>query len=123
MLTYIALGLAYLICFAVISIGVRFLINPMPATVDYGIPAKPDGDAAYLMIKGLRDLLAGLTGLVLLIFTNTYAVAWFMLVLALTPVGDTFIVLRHGGTKKTAFGAHFTVAIVVFVTAGLLFMI
>lgn len=123
MLANIAYGLAYLICFAVTAIGVRFLVNPLPATVDFGIPAKPDGDPAYLTVKGLRDFIAGITGFVLLIFTDAYAAACFLTVLALTPLGDTIIVLRNGGAKKTAFGMHFPVVIVVLVAAGLLFSI
>ena len=123
MLTYIAYGLAWLISLAVTMIGVRFLVNPLPATVDYGVPAKPDGDVAYLTIKGLRDLVSGLTCIVLLLFTDAHSVAWFLVVLALVPFGDTLIVLRHGGGKKTAFAMHFPVVVVVLVTSGLLFTI
>jgi hypothetical protein len=44
-----------------------------------------------------------------------------MLVVALAPLGDTAIVLRHGGTKATAFGIHFATAVVVLISAVLLF--
>ncbi|MFG2088357.1 MULTISPECIES: hypothetical protein [unclassified Spirillospora] len=30
------------------------------AAADYGVPAKQDGDAAYLEIKGVRDLTFGI---------------------------------------------------------------
>jgi hypothetical protein len=46
-----------------------------------------------------------------------------MLVVALAPLGDTAIVLRHGGTKAAAFGIHFATAVVVLICAGLLFAI
>jgi hypothetical protein len=39
------------------------------------------------------------------------------------PLGDTLIVLRHGGTKATAFGIHFATAVIVLATAALLFAV
>ncbi|WFF09927.1 DUF4267 domain-containing protein [Micromonospora sp. WMMD1076] len=79
------------------------------------------GDTAYLTVKGLRDLTYGLVGLALIAFTSTDAVAWFMLVVALAPLGDTLVVLRHGGSRATAFGIHFATAVVVLLDAALLF--
>lgn len=93
--------------------------GPLPqATVS---PAKENGDSAYLTIKGLRDLVSGLLGLALLAFSDTDAAAWFMLVIALTPLGDTVIVLRNGGTRAVAFGIHLATAVAVLVSAALLF--
>jgi hypothetical protein len=46
-----------------------------------------------------------------------------MLVVALAPLGDTLIVVRHGGTKAAAFGIHFATAVVVLINAALLFVI
>ncbi len=83
------------------------------------MPAKQD--IAYLTIKGLRDGSYGLLGLALLLFVGAHAEAWFMLVVALVPLGDTVVVLRNGGTKAVAFGVHFATAVVVLVDAALLF--
>jgi len=44
-----------------------------------------------------------------------------MLAVVLVPLGDTLIVLRHGGTRATAFGIHFTTAVLVLLSAALLF--
>ena len=46
-----------------------------------------------------------------------------MLVVALVPLGDAVIVLRNGGTKATAFGIHFATAVVVLLSAALLFAV
>lgn len=46
-----------------------------------------------------------------------------MLAVALVPLGDTLIVLRNGGTKAVAFGIHFATAVVILITAGLLFAV
>ncbi|MEU1395709.1 DUF4267 domain-containing protein [Micromonospora zamorensis] len=87
-------------------IGGRFLLVPRAAAAGYGVRARPDGDPAYLTVKGLRDLSYGLIGLALIAFTTADAVAWFMLIVALNPPGDTVVVLRNGGTRAVAFGNH-----------------
>ncbi|MEV4117850.1 DUF4267 domain-containing protein [Micromonospora sp. NPDC049645] len=121
MLAPLAYGLAVVLSLFVAFIGARFLLVPRAAAAGYGVPARTDGDPAYLTIKGLRDLSYGLLGLALIAFTTTDAVAWFMLVVALVPLGDTLVVLRNGGTKAVAFGIHFATALVVLLNAALLF--
>lgn len=123
MLSPIAYGLAILLNLFIIFIGLRFLLVPQASAAGYGVPAKKDGDAAYLTVKGLRDLSYGILGLALLAFVGPQAEAWYMLVVALNPLGDTVIVLRHGGTKATAFGIHFATAVIVLVNAALLFAV
>ncbi|MEV4384154.1 DUF4267 domain-containing protein [Micromonospora sp. NPDC049580] len=121
MLAPLAYGLAVVLSLFIAFIGARFLLVPRAAAAGYGVPARPDGDPAYLTIKGLRDLSYGLLGLALIAFTSADAVAWFMLIVALVPLGDTLIVLRNGGTKAVAFGIHFATAVVVLLNAALLF--
>ncbi|AQZ69621.1 putative small membrane hydrophobic protein [[Actinomadura] parvosata subsp. kistnae] len=123
MLTYLAYGLAIALNLMILFIGARFLLTPHPAAAGYGVPAKENGDAAYLTIKGLRDFTFGVIGLSLLAFAGPTAEAWFMLATALAPLGDTLIVLRHGGTKAAAFGIHFATAVAVLISAALLFTI
>ncbi|MEU5860098.1 MULTISPECIES: DUF4267 domain-containing protein [unclassified Nonomuraea] len=123
MLTTIAYGLAIVLNLMVLLIGARFLFVPRAAAAGYGVPAKQDGDSAYLTIKGLRDGAYGLLGLALLAFAGAQAEAWYMLIVALLPLGDTLIVLRNGGTKAVAFGVHFATAVAVLVSAALLFAV
>lgn len=123
MLTPLAYGLAVVLDLFVVLIGVRFLVAPRASAAGYGVPAKPDGDSAYLTIKGLRDLTFGILGLALLAFAGATAGGWFMLAVALVPLGDTLIVLRNGGTRAVAFGIHFATAVAVLVSAALLFAI
>jgi uncharacterized protein DUF4267 len=120
-LTPLAYGLAIVLDLLVLVIGARFLLAPRAAAAGYGVPVKLGGNGAYLTIKGLRDLSYGLLGLALLAFAGARAGAWFMLVVALLPLGDTLIVLRHGGSRAAAFGIHFATAVVVLVDAALLF--
>jgi hypothetical protein len=69
----------------IIFIGVRFVVVPDPAAAAYGVPAKEDGDAAYLAVKGVRDFSYGILGLALLAFAGAHAEGWFMLVVTLAP--------------------------------------
>ncbi|SDJ44513.1 DUF4267 domain-containing protein [Nonomuraea jiangxiensis] len=121
MLTALAYGLAIVLNLMCLLIGARFLLVPRAAATAYGVPAEKD--RAYLTIKGLRDGTYGLLGLVLLAFVGARAEAWFMLVVALLPLGDTLIVLRNGGTRAAAFGIHFATAVIVLIAAALLFSV
>ncbi|MET8355447.1 DUF4267 domain-containing protein [Micromonospora sp. NPDC005171] len=121
MLAPLAYGLAVVLSLFVAFIGARFLLVPQAAAAGYGVPARPDGNPAYLTVKGLRDFSYGLIGLALIAFTSADAVAWFMLIVALNPLGDTVVVLRNGGTRAVAFGIHFATAVVVLLDAALLF--
>ncbi|MBT2226013.1 DUF4267 domain-containing protein [Nonomuraea sp. NEAU-A123] len=123
MLTPIAYGFAVLLDLFVLFIGLRFLLVPQAAAAGYGVPAKKDGDTAYLTIKGQRDFVYGILGLALLFFVGARAEAWFMLVVALIPLSDAVIVLRNGGTKAVAFGIHFATAVAVLISAVLLFLV
>ncbi|MEV8066124.1 DUF4267 domain-containing protein [Streptomyces sp. NPDC085995] len=123
-MTVTAYTLAVLLDLFCLFLGYRFLFQPTPAAAGYGVPADPRGDAgAYLSVKGLRDGTLGVIGLALLAAVGARAEAWFMLCVALIPLADTLIVLRNGGTKATAFGIHFATAVVVLISAALLFAV
>ncbi|GAA2290909.1 DUF4267 domain-containing protein [Nonomuraea roseoviolacea subsp. roseoviolacea] len=123
MLSPIAYGLAVALDLLILFIGYRFLTQPRAAAAGYGVPAKDGGDAAYLTIKGWRDATYGVMGLALLFFVGAQAEAWYMLVAAIMPFADTVIVLRNGGAKATAFGVHFATAVVLLISATLLFLV
>lgn len=123
-MTVLAYTLAVVLNLFCLFLGYSFLFRPAPAAAGYGVPADPRGDAgAYLSVKGLRDGAFGVVGLALLVFAGARAEAWFMLCVALVPLGDTLLVLRHGGTRAVAFGIHFATAAVVLIAAGLLFAV
>ncbi|MFG2124155.1 DUF4267 domain-containing protein [Streptomyces sp. NPDC048710] len=123
-MTVTAYTLAVVLDLFCVFLGYRFLFQPASAAAGYGVPARPDGDAgAYLSIKGFRDGTFGVVGLALLAFVGAQAEAWFMVCVALVPFSDTLIVLRNGGTKAVAFGIHFATAVVVLISAGLLFAV
>lgn len=120
-MTVVAYALAVVLDLFILFIGVRFLLQPYAAAAGYGVPATTD--RAYLEIKGVRDTTFGVVGLLLLVFAGADAVAWFLVGVAVAPLGDMVIVLRHGGTKAVAFGVHFATAVVVLISAGLMFAV
>jgi hypothetical protein len=120
-MTVVAYALAVVLNLFILFIGVRFLLRPFQAAAGYGVPAVQD--RAYLEVKGVRDVTFGIVGLALLVFAGAHAEAWFMLAAALAPLGDMLVVLRHGGTRAVAFGVHLATAIVVLISAGLLFAV
>lgn len=123
-MTVTAYSLAVLLDLFCLFLGARFLLRPRPSAAGYGAPADPSGDAGpYLTVKGLRDGTYGVLGLALLAFVGARAEAWFMLCVALIPLFDTLIVLRGGGPKAVAFGIHFATAVVVLISAALLFLV
>jgi hypothetical protein len=121
MIDYVAYGLTILLALGIIVIGLRFFLAPQTAAAGYGIAVDGSGARAYLTVKGLRDLTYGVLGLVLLAVAGPHITGWFMAITAIVPVGDTLIVLRHGGTKVTAFGIHFATAAAMLCTSALLF--
>jgi len=122
-ISVLAHGLAIVLDLFIIFIGARFLLAPSVAAAGYGVPAKPDGDRAYLAVKGVRDISVGLIGLALLAFVDVRAEAWFMVGATLIPLGDMLIVLRHGGTRAVAFGIHLSTAVILLISAALLFAV
>ncbi|GAA2746963.1 DUF4267 domain-containing protein [Kitasatospora cinereorecta] len=121
MATTLAYGFSTVLDLLVLFIGARFLLVPRAAAAGYGVPAVPNGDPAYLTVKGVRDLASGVIGLALLVAVGLRAEAWYMLAVALVPLRDTVVVLRNGGTRAAAFGIHFATAVLVLADAAFLF--
>jgi hypothetical protein len=114
--------LAGVLAAAIIFIGARFLVAPRVAAAGYGVV--PDLDqpnaGAYLSVKGVRDIATGLFVIILMIGQATHLLGWVILAATIIPLVDATIVLRHGGSKSTAFGIHGSTAAVMLVTSALL---
>lgn len=98
---------ALVVAAGISSIGLWFLIDPQSAAPGFGLPAWPDGDeAAFLAVKGDRDLAFGLVIFALLAMRRQRALAWMMLAAATAPFGDMLVVLSYDGSAATAYGVH-----------------
>lgn len=120
--TIIGYALAGLIAAGIIFIGARFLVAPRVAAAGYGVLPDLDqpGAGAYLSVKGVRDIAAGLFVVVLMIAGATHLVGWVMLAATIIPIADATIVLRNGGSKSIAWGIHGVTAVVMLITSALL---
>ncbi|MUL49019.1 DUF4267 domain-containing protein [Mycobacterium sp. CBMA293] len=122
--TAIGYTLAGLLGAGIIFIGARFLLAPRVAAAGYGV--QPDlsqsDNRAYLSVKGVRDIASGLVVVVLMAAGATHLLGWMLLAATVIPLGDAAIVLSNGGSKSIAWGVHGVTAVVMIITAALLFM-
>lgn len=101
----IASAVAWLTGVGIVAIGTRFLLAPEAAAAGYGATPSAHNDA-YLAVKGVRDIGAGLMLLTLLSTGQRRTVGWALLAAAIIPAGDAAIVLRHRGSTTIAYGVH-----------------
>jgi hypothetical protein len=117
------LSLAVLVSVGIILIGCFYVTSPQRVTGSFGLkPPAPDADTrAWLRLKGIRDIAAGLAVLSLMLTTDSRTVALILLVFAVIPFGDMSNILLSGGRKATAFFVHgVTCAVMLF--AGILLL-
>ena len=104
----IPLSLAALMAVAIIVIGCFYLISPERISGTFGLkPPASDADTrAWLRPKGIRDVVAGLVVLTMMLTADARIVGVVLLVEAIIPLGDMSIVLGSGGSKSKAFSIH-----------------
>src|SRR5580658_6032311 len=104
----IQLSVAALIAVAIIVIGCFYLVSPERISGSFGLkPPASDADTrAWLRPKGIRDVVAGLVVLTMMLTTDTRSVGIALLVEAIVPLGDMSIILGSGGSKSRAFSIH-----------------
>ena len=88
----------------IIVLGIRFVLRPRQATLDFGIPA--DSLRGLTEIKGARDVTSGVVLLVVWAAAGRTALGWVMLAAAITPIADALIVVTNGGKLSKALGIH-----------------
>ncbi|MEV6606079.1 DUF4267 domain-containing protein [Kutzneria sp. NPDC051319] len=116
--------LAAVLGVAVIGMGAGYLLAPVTNAKGFGLPEWPEGTlAAWLNIKGIRDVGMGVAILVLLATAGPHVMGWYLLVSAIVPLGDWLIILRHKGSKAVAFSVHFSTAVVVAAVAAALLLL
>ena len=117
----IPLSLAALMAVAIIVIGCFYLISPERMTGSFGLkPPAADADTrAWLRPKGIRDVVAGLVVLTMMLTADRQSVGIALLVEAIIPLGDMSIILGSGGSKSKAFSIH-GVTCAVMLVVGLL---
>jgi hypothetical protein len=105
---WLALGTALLVALAIIAIGAQYIVNPLTATRSFGLPLPENGTNIpwWLRLKGVRDIVSGLTVLAFMMWGAPSGVGLVLLVEAIIPVGDMLLILAAKGSTKSAFGIH-----------------
>lgn len=114
MLINVANVLAGLIGVSISFIGVRAFWAPQ-AAAGFGIPGTPTEDRtfqAWLSVKAVRDIAAGLFIFILLVGATPDLLGWFMLAAAGIPAGDALVVWRSKGPRAAVYGVHGATAVV-----------
>jgi hypothetical protein len=104
----LAIGMAGLLAVGIILIGALYVVVPRAAASGFGLPPPEAGPniAWWLRLKGIRDIVSGLTVLTFIAWSSPKTVGLFLLVAALIPIGDMLTVLAAKGSAKSAFGIH-----------------
>ena len=108
--TAIPLSVAALMAVGIIVIGCFYLVAPERISGTFGLkPPASDADTrAWLRPKGIRDVVAGLVVLTMMLTGGRQSVGIALLVQAIIPFGDMSIILGSGGSKSRAFSVHGT---------------
>lgn len=107
-----------------VFLGVNAVRAPA-ALAGFGIPDTPTADPtfrAWLRVKAVRDVAAGLFTFVALAAATPHVLAWFLVAAAVIPIGDMFVVLSSNGPRATAFGVHGATAAAMLAISALLFL-
>jgi hypothetical protein len=116
---WLALGMALLLAFAIIAIGIGYLANPRAMTQSFGLPLPESGAniAWWLRLKGIRDVASGVLVLSFVGLGEARGAGLVLLVEAVIPIGDMPVILAAKGRRKTAFGIHGVTAAVMVLSA------
>jgi len=99
-----ALLVGLIACAGIIVVGIRFLLQPRQATLDFGVAA--DNLRALTEIKGARDITSGVVLLVVLASAGRVTFGWALVAAAITPTADALIVRTNGGKLAKALSVH-----------------
>ncbi len=113
--TLVLLGVAFIFWF-----GTGFVVAPDSTAQGFGLPAWPQGQsAAFLTVKGVRDLSWGVAMLALLLARQRFALGIAILAATVAPIGDMLTVLNNHGSVTIALSVHGLTA-AMFALTGLL---
>jgi len=116
---WFALGIASLLAFAIIAIGIQYVASPLTATRSFGLPLPETGANIgwWLRLKGVRDIASGLIVLAFMTWGAPGAVGLVLLVEAVIPLGDMLLILAARGSTKSAVGMHGLTAVIMVLAA------
>ncbi|MBW7970213.1 DUF4267 domain-containing protein [Bradyrhizobium sp. BR 10289] len=105
---WFCLGVALLASVGIIAIGVVYVFNPQGAAQSFGLPL-PEKDpniAWWLRLKGVRDVVAGLGVLALMVWAEPRVLGIVLFIDSFIAMGDMSLILAAKGSTKAALGMH-----------------
>ncbi|MFB7256612.1 DUF4267 domain-containing protein [Streptomyces nojiriensis] len=120
-LKHLATALAATGAAFIVYVGLSYLLAPQATAAGFGLPTWPQHEgAAFLAVKGVRDVATGLVIFALLFTGQRRGLGWAMAAITFVPAGDMVVVLANDGAAAQAYGVHGATALAVALTAGLL---
>jgi hypothetical protein len=116
---WFSVGVAVLAAVGIIVIGILYLFNPRTASQSFGLPLPEVGANIvwWLRLKGIRDVVAGMVVLALVVWREPRLLGIVLMIEAMIPVGDMSLVLMAKGSTKTALGVHGLTAVLMILAA------
>jgi len=99
-----ALLVGLIACAGIIVLGIRFLLQPRQATLDFGVAA--DNLRALTEIKSARDITSEVVLLVVLASAGRATFGWALVAAAITPTANALIVHTSGNSLAKALSVH-----------------
>lgn len=112
--------LALLFSIGLITLGVNGLIQPEAASRAFGLSIVDSADSGFVMAKATRDLVLGLTIATFVLVKMKKTLMLLALVSSIIPIVDGILVLTQYGGEVRDCWQHFITAIIVLMTAYLL---
>ena len=94
-----------------VFIGLRFFAIPQVAETAFGINTQTNGDFSFHYIKGGRDLVSGSMFIVLLLIKEYRALGLMLLIGAIIPSVDLWVVTSHPGYETARIYPHLSAII------------
>jgi len=116
---WFSISVALLAALGIIAIGFMYLSSPRAATQSFGLPLPEEGAniAWWLRLKGVRDVVSGLTVLALMAWGGPRMVGIVLLIEAIIPLGDMSLILAAKGSTGRALGVHGLTAVLMILAA------
>ena len=111
--------LTLLVPFAIVGLGINFILNPVGASTGYGIPIHDPAAFPFMWVKGIRDIFAGVIVLVFLVKGDLRTTATIYSFAVFIAIGDGFVILSHLGFAPPIF-IHWGTALYMTIVAVLL---
>jgi hypothetical protein len=115
----VSMGVAWLASIGIIVVGALYLRDPRAAARSFGLPLPEAGPNIvwWLRLKGVRDVVAGLAVMAVLVWSDLRTVGIVLFVQSLIAVGDMAVILSARGSARAACGIHGLTAAVMIAAA------